>query len=58
MRRLVDPAAGRGQFLLAGVAAEAEAERRTRLACQILLTEDMPTLIVRVPPAARNWMGR
>jgi ferredoxin len=36
----------------------AHVTRTSRLACQILLTEDMPTLSVRVPPAARNWMGR
>jgi ferredoxin len=34
-------------------------DRRTsRLACQILLTEDLESLSVRMPPAARNWMGR
>ena len=32
--------------------------RTSRLACQILLTEDMESLSVRVPPAAKNWMGR
>ena len=32
MRRLVDPAAGRSQLLLAGIAAEAQADRRARLA--------------------------
>jgi ferredoxin len=36
----------------------AHATRTSRLACQIILTEDMPTLSVRVPPEARNWMGR
>src|SRR5262245_49353743 len=32
MRRLVDPAAGGGQFLLAGITAEAEADGRAGLA--------------------------
>ena len=32
--------------------------RTSRLACQILLTADMATLSVRIPPAAKNWMGR
>ena len=36
----------------------AHATRTSRLACQILLTEDMKTLDVRIPPEARNWMGR
>jgi ferredoxin len=36
----------------------AHATRTSRLACQILLTEDMESLSVRVPPAAKNWMGR
>lgn len=36
----------------------AHATRTSRLACQILLTEDMDSLSVRVPPAAKNWMGR
>ena len=30
--------------------------RTSRLACQIILTDDMETLDVRVPPAARNWL--
>ena len=34
----------------------AHATRRSRLACQILLTEAMETLSVRIPPAARNWL--
>ena len=34
------------------------AARTSRLACQIILTEDMESLSVRVPPDARNWMGR
>ena len=36
----------------------AHATRTSRLACQIILTEDMDTLSVRVPAEARNWMGR
>jgi ferredoxin len=32
--------------------------RTSRLACQIMLTADMATLSVRIPPAAKNWMGR
>jgi ferredoxin len=36
----------------------AYATRTSRLACQIILTEDMKTLTVRIPRAARNWMGR
>lgn len=32
--------------------------RTSRLACQILLTEDMEQLTVRIPPGAKNWMGR
>ena len=34
------------------------AGRTSRLACQILLTEDMKSLSVRIPPGATNWMGR
>ena len=36
----------------------AHATRTSRLACQILLTEEMKSLDVRIPPEARNWMGR
>ena len=36
----------------------AHVRRTSRLACQILLTDDLESLSVRVPPAARNWMGR
>jgi len=36
----------------------AYATRTSRLACQIILTEAMATLTVRIPPEARNWMGR
>jgi ferredoxin len=34
------------------------ATRTSRLACQIILTEELQSLNVRVPPEARNWMGR
>jgi ferredoxin len=36
----------------------AHATRTSRLACQIILTDDMKTLNVRIPPGATNWMGR
>jgi ferredoxin len=36
----------------------AHAARTSRLACQIMLTEDMKILSVRIPPGATNWMGR
>ena len=36
----------------------AHASRTSRLACQIILTADMKTLSVRIPPNAANWMGR
>ncbi len=36
----------------------AHATRTSRLACQIILTENMKTLSVRIPPSATNWMGR
>ena len=36
----------------------AHAARTSRLACQIILTEDMKSLSVRIPPGATNWMGR
>ena len=36
----------------------AHASRTSRLACQIMLTQEMRTLTVRVPPEAKNWMGR
>src|SRR5215218_5512257 len=36
----------------------AHATRTSRLACQIILTHDMRTLTVRIPPGATNWMGR
>ena len=36
----------------------AHATRTSRLACQIILTEAMRSLSVRIPREARNWMGR
>jgi ferredoxin len=36
----------------------AHATRTSRLACQIILTEEMESLTVRIPPGATNWMGR
>jgi ferredoxin len=36
----------------------AHASRTSRLACQIMISPDMPTLSVRIPPGAKNWMGR
>ena len=36
----------------------AHATRTSRLACQIILTEDLESLDVRIPPGATNWMVR
>ena len=36
----------------------AHVTRTSRLACQIMLTPEIKSLSVRVPPSARNWMGR
>ena len=36
----------------------AHATRTSRLACQILLSEDLESLSVRIPAGATNWMGR
>lgn len=36
----------------------AHATRTSRLACQIIVEEGMPSLTVRIPPGAKNWMGR
>jgi ferredoxin len=36
----------------------AHATRTSRLACQILLTDEMKSLTVRIPAGATNWMGR
>ncbi len=34
----------------------AHATGTSRLACQIILTEEMESLTVRIPPSARNWL--
>ncbi len=34
----------------------AHATRHSRLACQIILSDDLATLDVRIPPTARNWL--
>jgi ferredoxin len=36
----------------------AHATRTSRLACQIILTDALTSLSVRIPAAATNWMGR
>lgn len=36
----------------------AHATRTSRLACQIILTDDLKRISVRIPPGATNWMGR
>jgi ferredoxin len=36
----------------------AHVSRTSRLACQIILTEDMKSLTVRIPAGTSNWMGR
>ena len=34
------------------------ATRTSRLACQIVLTDDLESLSVRIPQSSKNWMGR
>ena len=36
----------------------AHATRTSRLACQIMMSEELESLTVRIPAAATNWMGR
>jgi ferredoxin len=36
----------------------AYATRTSRLACQIVVTDEMKSLSVRIPAGATNWMGR
>jgi len=36
----------------------AHAVRTSRLACQIMLEDEIGSLTVRIPPTATNWMGR
>ncbi len=50
------PAASEEEEDLLDIAAHVT--RTSRLACQILLSEDLKSLTVRMPPGARNWMGR
>jgi ferredoxin len=50
------PAASEEEEDLLDIAAHVT--RTSRLACQILLTSEMESLTVRVPPGSRNWMGR
>ena len=35
-----------------------QATRTSRLACQIVLSDELQSLSVRIPGEARNWMGR
>ena len=34
------------------------AARTSRLACQIILTDDLQSLSVRIPAGTTNWLGR
>jgi ferredoxin len=36
----------------------AHVTRTSRLACQIMISPELESLSVRIPPASRNWMGR
>ena len=36
----------------------ASVTRTSRLACQIMITEDMESLSVRIPRSSHNWMSR
>ena len=36
----------------------AHVTRTSRLACQIMLTPELKSLSVRIPPGWRNWQGR
>jgi ferredoxin len=36
----------------------AHVTRTSRLACQIVLSEEMETLTVRMPGGVQNWLGR
>ena len=36
----------------------AHVTRTSRLACQIVLTDELDTLTVRMPGGAYNWLGR
>jgi len=50
------PAASEEEEDLLDIAASVT--RTSRLACQVMITEDMTSLNVRIPPSSRNWMGR
>jgi ferredoxin len=50
------PAATEEEVVLLDLASHAS--RTSRLACQIILTEDLKSLDVRIPADATNWMGR
>lgn len=50
----LEPASEEEEYLLD---LAAHATRTSRLACQILLGPDLPSLDVTVPPDAANWMG-
>ena len=50
------PAASEEEEDLLDIAAHVT--RTSRLACQIVLTEDLKSLSVRIPAGSRNWTGR
>ena len=50
------PPAGEEEEDLLDIAAHVT--RTSRLACQIMLTKELESLSVRMPPGSRNWMGR
>lgn len=50
------PAASEEEEDLLDIAAHVT--RTSRLACQIMLSDELESLSVRMPPGARNWMGR
>ena len=49
------PAASEEEEDLLDIAAHVT--RTSRLACQIMMTDELEILSVRIPPASRNWMG-
>ena len=50
------PAASEEEEDLLDIAASVT--RTSRLACQIMITEDMKSLNVRIPRSSHNWMSR